>query len=328
VDLEIVKVAGDAPLPADASRTWADRQGGAGTNEGRPIVVFHHKVPAVLPAGNTLLIEPEQSGALWELGEKVQNPLVAKQDKDSPLMLHIRLDNVLMPEARKLNLRGPAKVLAESAAGDPLYAVLERPPEAGEGAVVVLTVNLDKSDLPLQTAFPIMMGNLLNWFGGTKGELREAVAAGSVAQVEISQAREGSWSRYIVAPDGREQPLFAVAGAQRTTIGPLDQCGIWSVIERAPQAAPVAKEASSPPGVSKTAAPTQTPRSAGATLYELACNIADRRESDLRPVAGLPDRNPGLVSGIAVRPIWYYLLASALMLTCWEWFLYQRRWID
>jgi hypothetical protein len=29
-----------------------------------------------------------------------------------------------------------------------------------------------------------------------------------------------------------------------------------------------------------------------------------------------------------VRPIWYYLIASALMLTCWEWFLYQRRWID
>ena len=32
-------------------------------------------------------------------------------------------------------------------------------------------------------------------------------------------------------------------------------------------------------------------------------------------------REAGLAAGIAVRPIWYYLLASALMLTCWEWFL-------
>ena len=42
-------------------------------------------------------------------------------------MAHIRLDNVLMPEARKLTLKAPAHVLAESAAGDPLYAVLDRP---------------------------------------------------------------------------------------------------------------------------------------------------------------------------------------------------------
>ena len=41
-------------------------------------------------------------------------------------MAHIRLDNVLMPEARKLTLKAPAQVLAESAAGDPLYAVLDR----------------------------------------------------------------------------------------------------------------------------------------------------------------------------------------------------------
>ena len=81
------------------------------------------------------MIEPERSGALWELGEAIHNPVVAKQDKDSPLMLHIRLDNVLMPEARKLTLHGPAQVLAESAAGDPLYAVLERSPRgrAGQG---------------------------------------------------------------------------------------------------------------------------------------------------------------------------------------------------
>ena len=85
-------------------------------------------------------------------------------------------------------------MLAESAAGDPLYAVLERPAGAGEGKVVVLTVNLDKSDLPLQTAFPIMMTNLLNWFGGTKGELREALAAGAVAEVELP-AGEGPTAR-------------------------------------------------------------------------------------------------------------------------------------
>ncbi len=81
----------------------------------------------MLPAGQVLVIEPDRSGPLWELGEALHNPIVAKQDKDSPLMLHIRLDNVIVPEARKLTLKGPAHVLAESAVGDPLYAVLDRP---------------------------------------------------------------------------------------------------------------------------------------------------------------------------------------------------------
>ncbi len=314
VDLEVVKVAKDAPLPADGSQPWAGVSHAAGSNEAQPIVIFHHKVPDALPPAQVLVIEPERSGALWELGDAVQNPLVAKQDKDSPLMLNIRLDNVLMPEARKLTLRGPAQVLAESSAGDPLYAVLERSPGAGEGKVVVLTVNLDKSDLPLQTAFPIMMANLLSWFGGTKGELREALAAGAVAQVEIPPGKDGSAERFLVAPDGREQPLFAAVGASRLTVGPLDRCGVWSVVERAPAAAPGAKKASVPADDSKAVAAGPGNGRQETRLTELACNLADRRESDLRPAEGLPARDSGLAAGIAVRPIWYYLLASALML--------------
>jgi hypothetical protein len=211
---------------------------------------------------------------------------------------------VLMPEAHKLALKVPGRVLAESATGDPLYAVLDRP-DGASGKVVLLTVDLDKSDLPLQTAFPIMMSNLLNWFGGTKGELREAIAAGGVAEVELTDAATDGAEHVLTAPDGRQRTIDLPAGATKVIVGPLDRTGVWSVVRR----------------------------SVGATggsevVTELACNLADRRESDLRPVDGLPDRRQGMAAGLAVRPIWYYLLASALMLTCWEWFLYQRRWID
>ncbi len=73
-----------------------------------------------------VVIEPGRSDPIWQVGDVLHNPVVAKQDKDSPLMAHIRLDNVLMPEARKLTLKAPAQVLAESASGDPLYAILDR----------------------------------------------------------------------------------------------------------------------------------------------------------------------------------------------------------
>jgi hypothetical protein len=306
IDLEIIKVPPDRKAPA----LGTELAGSAGS-----ITVFDRNVAEILPAGHVLVIEPESSGPLWDLGETIHNPVVAKQDKDSPLMLHIRLDNVLMPEARKLALKVPGKVLAESAAGDALYAVLDRPEPARQGKLVLLNVNLDKSDLPLQTAFPIMMTNLLNWFSGTKGELREALAAGSVAEVEIPADRSAE-SRFVLKrPDGRETPVVVTAGAAKVTVGPLDRTGIWRVLKRSAKSPLPAQEA-------KDAIDSRD------VVVELACNLADRRESDLRPAVDPAVRQPGLAAGLAVRPIWYYLLVSALTLTCWEWFLYQRRWID
>jgi hypothetical protein len=270
------------------------------------LTVFHRKVPAVLPAGPVMVIEPAESGPLWKVDEPIQNPVVAKQEKDSPLLAHVQLDQVLMPEARKLTFPGPARVLVESATGDPLYAVIDRP----EGQVIVLTVNLDKGDLPLQTAFPIMMTNVLGWLGGSRSELREALATGAVTSVELPVEAEPGASRFLRAPDGQERPL--ATGPARVVVGPLDRCGVWGIVRRAPTARKTKDKDPAP----------------ATTLAELACNLSNRRESDLRPAEGLPTRAAGGTANLGTRPIWYYLVASAWLLTCWEWLLYQRRWID
>src|SRR5207245_6578889 len=107
------------------------------------------RVPKQLPAGNLFVIAPADSCDLWEVGEKIQNPIVTKQDKDSPLMAHVRLDNVLMPEARKLTVSGKVQVLVAALNGEPLFCAIERP----EGTVPVLTVSLDLGDPPWRTAF-------------------------------------------------------------------------------------------------------------------------------------------------------------------------------
>jgi hypothetical protein len=299
VDLEVLKPQPGRPLPTPSAASPGQ--------DGPPVVVYHRVVPDTLPPGNVLIIEPSRAGPLWQLGDVLHSPVVAKQDKDSPLMAHIRLDNVLMPEAKKLTLKVPAHVLAESVSGDPLYAVLDRPGSEGPGKIAVLTVDLDKSDLPLQTVFPIMMTNLMSWFGGTKGELRESYPAGAVAEVELPVEKDQEIERVLRSPDGREQPILVPEGATKVTVGPLDRTGIWSVVRRS------ARDAK---GKIRD------------VVMELPCNLADRRESDLRPVEGIAERPTSLTAGWAVRPIWYYLLASAWILTCWEWFLYQRRWID
>jgi von Willebrand factor type A domain/Aerotolerance regulator N-terminal len=307
VDLEVKKVEDRLPVPAAPGRPAS----GALT----PITVYHRRVPEVLPPGPVLVIEPQRAGALWQLGAVLHNPVVAKEDKESPLMAHVRLGNVVMPAARKLTFTGPARVLAESAGGDPLYAILDRPEGAAAPKVVVLNVALDESDLPLQTAFPIMAANLLNWFGGTKGEITEALAAGAVAEIELPPEKTLGATLTLVSPSGRETPLVIPADTRKIAVGPLDRAGTWQVVRNAGAGGRSSQTASAPAG-------------APALVEELACNVADRRESDIRPPRDLPERAMTLASGLWLRPIWYYLLGSAWLLVCWEWFLYQRRWID
>src|SRR5437763_10625674 len=105
-------------------------------------------------------------------------------------MAHVRLDNVLMPEARTLKFTpaaGSPQVLAGAVGGEPLFALIDRP----EGKVVVLTVNLDLGDLPFRTAFPIMAMNTLGHFTGGQGELREALPAGATAEVTLPPTAAG-----------------------------------------------------------------------------------------------------------------------------------------
>jgi hypothetical protein len=71
-------------------------------------------------------------------------------------------------------------------------------------------------------------------------------------------------------------------------------------------------------------------RPLAAPVLQLACNLADRDESDLRAPPAVFERGaaPELGSGWLTQPIWFYLIAAAWLLAAVEWLLYQRRWIS
>ncbi|TXT35116.1 MAG: hypothetical protein FD138_1506, partial [Planctomycetota bacterium] len=238
----------------------------------RGITVLHREIPDQLSLGNVLVIDPREGCDLWQVGEPIQNPIISQHDKDSPLLGHVRLDNIVMPEARQLKFASDdgVKVLARTLAGDPLLATIERPGQK----VLLLTVNLDEGDLPLRTAFPILMTNALSWFTENRGELRESLPTGTITEIEINRLwRAGGVSLPVtgesvdarstegltpparlsfVAPNGLQLPLPMTS--ERLSLGPFDQCGVWRI---------VADEGDE-------------------TLLELACNLADRNESDVR----------------------------------------------
>jgi len=72
----------------------------------------------------------------------------------------------------------------------------------------------------------------------------------------------------------------------------------------------------------------------GALIREVAINLSNERESDLRPHyamnSSIPiDQRMGLSSSTwFARPLWFYLAFVACVFTAIEWFLYQRRLIS
>jgi hypothetical protein len=181
----------------------------------------------------------------------------------------------------------------------------------------VLTASLQDGELPLRTAFPIMMTNAITWFRGTQGEFREALATGSIVEVDLGRRTEPTGADpadpertvppgpgnpvFLRDPHGDERPLPAEAA--KLTVGPLDQCGVWQI-------APRSTRTRRPPAIHS----------------ELACNLVNAQESNLQHQGASADVFPQ-AAGLGPRPIWFYLAAAAMVLTVVEWFLYQRRWI-
>jgi hypothetical protein len=267
------------------------------------LLVFHRAVPEQLPQGNLLVVDPAGSCDLWTAGEAVENPIVTDQDADSRLMTHVRLDNVIMPGAKKLEFQSEIQVLASSVDGDPLYCAVERP----SGKALVMTADLDKGDLPLRTAFPILVTNALNWFRDDRGQLRQSAAAGALMEVDLPSHFGSDLSQadlVLTSPDDSVSEISWDEDGQ-AVVGPLDRCGVWSIRPRA----------------------SEDTQSATSEPMLVACNLTDQDESNLMTAPDASAAGQSALAGFGGRPIWFYLAALAFLLVVVEWTLYQRRWV-
>ena len=185
------------------------------------------KVPDQLPPGPVLVIEPTTSDRPLDIGESLQNPIVTKQDKDSPLMAHVRLDNVLMPEARQLKLNG-AKVQVLADVADRRPALLRDRPARGEGAgpdgrtskrATCRSRPRSRSWWPTPWAgSPGPRASFASRSSTGRGRPRSSCPAPAEARA--------AW--LLRSPDGRTTPL--ADRGNKVTVGPLDQCGVWSIV--------------------------------------------------------------------------------------------------
>lgn len=299
------------------------------------IHVFHRTVPEKIPPGRVLVVDPQNSCDLWQLGEKIEHPIVMSVSNSSPITQHVRLDNVLFPVARQMSFTEKPSVLVSTPLDEPLLAQLHRP----RGDCIVLTVDLDQGDLPLRIAFPVMMKNAIEWFQGAVGELRPASATGQTVSIELraeplpeaeeleyadaatgmsltaveAEASEQQLVEFqLQSPNGTVTPL--ARGQQSAMVGPLLHCGIWTVVPKPPAAGSAVDNLSRDAG-----------RVSNDERIMIACNLSNKDESDLRPRIELEQFTQLGALGFGGRSIWFYLALAGLMLIAIEWWLYQRR---
>lgn len=251
-----------------------------------------------LPSGRVLVIDPRSDSPLWQLGPAIEQAIVVTQDKTSPLMPHVNLQNVLLPGARGLDMVENATSLLTEAGGQTLMASMV----AGDDRVVVLSAKLDDGDLPLRIAFPVMMTNAVNWFLSRSGEIEPALQTGVPSKVFVGANVQGD--RTWTDPSGVTHD--ATTDDESILIGPVDRVGMMTVQRSEP---PRQKDEATEP-VSE--------------IKNLAVNLCDASESDLRNRGTATDARPP-VPRSGLRSIWFYLICIALALIVGEWFLYQRR---
>ncbi|MDR2116877.1 MAG: BatA and WFA domain-containing protein [Planctomycetaceae bacterium] len=258
------------------------------------ILVLHQTVPATIPAGKVLILDPRNSCDLFEVGEEIEVPMIAGEDSASPFLKFVHLTNLMITGSRKLTfLNRNTEILAETPETFPIYAYCDN--------ILVLTADLTRSDLALRTAFPILVSQALLQFRGGGGELEKTYSTDEPVRLELKTTDK---QITLISPSGFSQQ-FPVK-SDTVSLGMLPECGVWTILGEVTEQIRIACNLSNISESNLRLAPetfyaqqhTQTSNYTNYILFQTA------------------------------QPIWFWLTIIALLLCVTEWFLYQRRWID
>jgi hypothetical protein len=146
----------DAALGSLHHVSWrrAERPGAA---QPGVLYIFHRAAPpGDFAADAVVLIDPPAGGAWGELRGAIESPLVSEWQRESPLLRHVALDQIRLHAALEFLPPAGATVFAESFGKPLIFGKWDGAPRW-----LVLPFELESSDLVLRTAFPILLGNLI-----------------------------------------------------------------------------------------------------------------------------------------------------------------------
>lgn len=250
-------------------------------------------VPDPIPSADMLIINPQPAPpqGLYNTTGIFSNT-VATRLTDSPLLQFVDWRQVAIRKAQGVEaVWGQPLVSAE---GGPLMLIGER----NGYRIAMITFDLRDSDLPLQIAFPVLMANITSWLspgrafdaptGLEPGDPVGLAVGASTTSVRITKPDNSQWQADV----GEEELFFTET----------DQLGLYKIALR----------------------DSSGEREAGS----FAVNLFNPNESNITPVASL---TLGQVSvetegegDVGQREIWPWLVAIALLVLAFEWWVHHR----
>ena len=156
------------------------------------LYVFDGWMPAELPAGHWLLIDPPTGqelvpviGALGSgsaLGDNLQAPRIA-YTQPSPLLRFVELSGVQVYIARRLSVPEWAEAVV-GARGGPLILAGYPGIEGQRAVVFAFELNPISTNLVNRSVFPVLMANVLDWLSGTSGTRTTGISGGEALLID------------------------------------------------------------------------------------------------------------------------------------------------
>ncbi|MCA9650649.1 MAG: VWA domain-containing protein [Myxococcales bacterium] len=259
-------------------------------------------LPTTLPEAHVVVFDPwrhESSPISIAKKADVERPFLTELDRDHPVLQHVVLKDVNLARGTTFVTEAGDQVLVRSI-GEPIVVLRD-----GEHATVAFGFDPRQSDLPMRTAFPMMVDNLIRYF-----EQREP---GFVASVPVGAHRELALADLGLAPEGVGR--VTVSGPEGSRELPVER-GRFRLRALVPGFYSIAAVDGPLAGASVELAVNQT------DLH--ASDLHDRIEALELPQAAQAEAAPEptpLPSG----PLWTLVMLLVAGLVALEWATYHRR---
>jgi hypothetical protein len=271
-------------------RDWTPSEDIHGLARSYDVVVFDGVEAPRLPPGNFLLINAVAPDLPFAAAGHVTQPDILGRGP-SALIRDVDLTAVRIAQARRVVIHEQVPGMQRlfwSRETELALALLE-----GDVKLIYLGFDLSQSNFALQVAFPLFVSQSLEWLRPRGGDFASThIAPGSMYAI---QAASGEPRVIIRTPSGHDVPLETKGGS--ALFDATAEAGIYQY-------------------------------TVGEATRSFAVSLNDARESDInnrwQPGAPAEEAASAHSGAQAVVPLWPDLLALALILLAFEWYVWAR----
>ena len=272
------------------------------------IFVFDSTVPQTWLSQDSiptkaLVVAPSQSSRLWTFNGQIDTTFVGEYQQNHPLLKYVQLEDVAINSASDVSLVNEAKTIATALEGRPLLATYT----ANNSRVVMLAVNLNRSDLPLRSSFPILLTNTLQWLDESLPEILPQADTNSpttIVNPATNSTPISTATCTVSDPSGQSQPVAVAHGS--ASLGRLSKVGVYTVQFKQKNSNTIAGSTSDQ------------------GRLQLPCNLVSRQESRLNQIQnGSVNSSAGVATPVApsfnLQNLLLVMAMVAFIAECWLW---------